>query len=429
MTGRLLAGRYELAEPLGKGGMGEVWSGHDRSLGGRRVAVKLLNAGRLASLSGTSDPEELRRRFLREARVTARIDHPGLVAVHDAGQEGEELFLVMQLVDGCGLGDHLAEHDPYPWPWAAAVLAQLCSALAAVHAVRIVHRDLKPGNVMIRPDGRATVLDLGIAAVRGDGEDTRLTRTGTLLGTPVYMAPEQAVGDVPVGPGADLYALGVIGYELLTGRVPFTAPNAAGLLYKKLHEEPVPVARLRPDAPPQLAALIHHLLARSPQDRPADAHQVFAVLAPLLPPPAGHAPGADGGAGGGAGGVPLDPTRPFRYPMAPWPAPRPREPDMSTALEEIKHLLALGQYPQVAGLLSRTLPIAVGRYGEGSAVVRSLRKQYAATLLDIGRYAEALPEIQRLAHEFTLENGPYDAVVRQLRADEQLCLQQLGHAP
>ncbi|WP_049574338.1 serine/threonine-protein kinase [Streptomyces sp. SBT349] len=416
MSGRLLAGRYELAEPLGKGGMGEVWAGNDLALGGRRIAVKLLHADRLASLSGTTDPEELRRRFLRECRVTARIDHPGLVAVHDAGQEGEELFLVMQIVEGCDLGDHLAEHDPYPWPWAVAVLAQLCSALAAVHAVRIVHRDLKPGNVMIRPDGRVTILDLGIAAVRGDGEDTRLTRTGTLLGTPVYMAPEQAVGDPPVGPAADLYALGAIGYELLTARAPFTAPNAAGLLYKKLHENPVPLHTLRPDAPQQLAALIHRLLSRAPKDRPADAHQLFEALTPLLP---------TGPAGASA---PMDPTRPLRHPMAPWPPARPAEPDLAAALQEVKHLLALGQYPQVADLLSRTLPLASARYGEASPIVRSLRKQYAATLMDIGHYPQALPEIQRLAHEFTLERGPYDAVVLQLRADEQLCLRQLGHA-
>jgi serine/threonine protein kinase len=134
------------------------------------VAVKVLHAAQLASLSGTADPEELRRRFLRECRATARIDHPGLVAVHDAGAEGETLCLCMQLAEGCDLADHLAEHDcgPYPWPWAVAVLAQLSSALAAVHAVGIVHRDIKPGNVMVRPDGRLTVLDLGIAAMRGD---------------------------------------------------------------------------------------------------------------------------------------------------------------------------------------------------------------------------------------------------------------------
>ncbi|MDT0310634.1 serine/threonine-protein kinase [Streptomyces sp. DSM 44917] len=413
MNGRLLAGRYQLTEPLGKGGMGEVWSGRDTALGGRRVAVKLLHADRLASLSGTTDPEELRRRFLRECRVTARIDHPGLVAVHDAGQDGEELFLVMQLVEGSDLADHLAEHDPYPWPWAVAVLAQLCSALSAVHAVPVVHRDLKPGNVMVRPDGRVTILDLGIAAARGDGEDTRLTRTGTLLGTPVYMAPEQAVGEPPVSPAADLYALGAIGYELLTGRVPFSAPNAAGLLYKKLHEEPAPLLHLRPDAPPPLAGLVHRLLATDPGQRPADARHVFDVLAALLPRPT-------------AAPVPMDPTRPFSHPLAPWPPPRPAEPDLTAALDEIKRLLSLGHYPQVAELIGRTLPQAAARYGEASPVVRALRKQYAATLLDTAQYARALPEIQRLAHEFTAERGPYDPVVVQLRADERLCLRQLA---
>ncbi|MEO3750331.1 serine/threonine-protein kinase [Streptomyces sp. B6B3] len=417
MTGRLIAGRYQLTEPLGKGGMGEVWAGQDAALGGRRIAVKLLHADRLASLSGTADPEDLRRRFLRECRITARIDHPGLVAVHDAGRQGEELYLVMQLVEGSDLGDHLAEQEPYPWPWAVAVLAQLASALAAVHAVGVVHRDLKPGNIMVRPDGRVTILDLGIAAVRGDGEDTRLTRTGTLLGTPVYMAPEQAVGGPPVGPPADLYALGAIGYELLAGRPPFTAPNAAGLLYKKLHETAEPVDRLRPDAPRELAALIHGLLAKDPVGRPGDAHQVFAALGPLLPQPGAAAPP-----------TPLDPTRPFRHPLAPWPPARSPEPDLPGVLEEVRRLLALGQYPQVAELLSHTLPLAAARYGEASPIVRTLRKQYAATLLDTRQYARALPEIQRLTQEYAAERGPYDPLVAQLRADEQLCLRQLGMA-
>ncbi len=412
MTGRLIAGRYQLTEPLGKGGMGEVWAGQDAALGGRRIAVKLLHADRIASLSGTSDPEDPRRRFLRECRTTARTDHPGLVAVHDAGRQGEELYLVMQLVEGSDLGDHLAEQEPYPWPWAVAVLAQLASALAAVHAVGVVHRDLKPGNIMVRPDGRVTTLDLGIAAVRGDGEDTRLTRTGTLLGTPVYMAPEQAVG----GPPADLYALGAIGYELLAGRPPFTAPNAAGLLYKKLHEAAEPADRLRPDAPSELAALIHGMLAKDPAGRPADAHQVFAALTPLLPRPGAAAPSP----------TPLDPTRPFRHPLAPWPPARPTEPDLTAVLEEVKRLLALGQYPQVADLLSHTLPLAASRYGEASPIVRTLRKQYAATLLDTRQYTRALPEIQRLTQEYAAERGPYDPLVAQLRADEQLCLRQLG---
>jgi hypothetical protein len=282
---------------------------------------------------------------------------------------------------------------------------------------------------MVRPDGRVTILDLGIAAVRGDGEDTRLTRTGTLLGTPVYMAPEQAVGGPPVGPPADLYALGAIGYELLAGRPPFTAPNAAGLLYKKLHETAEPVDRLRPDAPRELATLIHGMLAKDPVGRPGDAHQVFGALAPLLPQPGwGQLPGARGPGEAAPPSTPLDPTRPFRHPLAPWPPTRPPEPDLPGVLEEVRRLLALGQYPQVAELLSHTLPLAAARYGEGSPIVRTLRKQYAATLLDTRQYARALPEIQRLTQEYAAERGPYDPLVVQLRADEQLCLRQLGMA-
>ncbi|MFR9724780.1 serine/threonine-protein kinase [Streptomyces sp. MS19] len=415
---RLLAGRYELTEPLGKGGMGEVWSGRDTALGGRRIAVKLLDAERLADGSGHGDAESLRHRFLRECRATARVDHPGLVVVHDAGQDGAELFLVMQLVDGSDLADHLAEHDPYPWPWAVAVLAQLCSALAAVHALGIVHRDLKPGNVMVRPDGRITVLDLGIAAVTDDTDEARLTRTGTLLGTPVYMAPEQAVGGSPVGPAADLYALGAIGYELLAGRVPFTAPNPAGLLYKKLHEEPVPLAGLRPGLPAGLANLIHQLLAKDPADRPRSAAALFVPLAELL-----HTAGPGTGTGADS---PLDPTRPLRHPLAPWP-PRHAAPDLAASLEEIKQLLAQARYHEVADLLRRTLPAAAQRFGETSPVVRTLRKQYAATLLDTAQYERALPEIRRLADDLTADRGPYDPLVLQLRADEQLCLRHLGH--
>ncbi|WP_129842216.1 serine/threonine-protein kinase [Streptomyces sp. RFCAC02] len=419
--GRLLAGRYALTEPLGKGGMGEVWAGRDTALGDRRVAVKLLHTDRIAGTAADEElTEDLRRRFLRECRATARIDHPGLVAVHDAGQDGAELYLVMQLIDGSDLADHLAEHDPYPWPWAVAVLVQLCSTLAAVHALGVVHRDLKPGNVMIRPDGRVTVLDLGIAAVTDGTEETRLTRTGTLLGTPLYMAPEQAVGGPPVGPAADLYALGAIGYELLAGRVPFSAPGAAGLLYKKLHEEPVPLDHLRPGLPPGLAGLVHRLLHKDPDHRAPSAAALFTDLAALL---AAHAPRTDTS---GDAAVPLDPTRPLYHPLAPWPPARPRENDLSASLEEIKRLLGQGRYADVAELLCRVIPVAAARYGEGSPVVRSLRKQYAATLLDTAQYARALPEIRRLADDLTAERGPYDPLVLQLRQDEQLCVANLG---
>ncbi|WP_309056766.1 serine/threonine-protein kinase, partial [Streptomyces sp.] len=190
--------------------MGQVWTAYDGRLD-RRVAVKLLRPAAITGPATAAD--ELRRRFVRECRVTARVAHPGLVTVHDAGSDGEDLYLVMQYVEGADLADHLAEHDPYPWQWAVAVAAQLCAVLAAVHAVPIVHRDLKPRNVMVRPDGSVIVLDLGVASVL-DTDTTRLTHTGSPIGSPAYMAPEQAMGGA-VGPSTDLYALGVLLHELL----------------------------------------------------------------------------------------------------------------------------------------------------------------------------------------------------------------------
>ncbi|MFE5974869.1 protein kinase [Streptomyces sp. NPDC056460] len=301
MNGRVIGGRYELATVIGQGGMGQVWTAYDRRLD-RRVAVKLLKPATMTGPATAAD--ELRRRFVRECRVTARVDHPGLVTVHDAGSEGEDLYLVMQYVEGADLADHLAEHDPYPWEWAVSVAAQLCAVLAAVHAVPIVHRDLKPRNVMVRPDGSVLVLDLGVASVL-DSDTTRLTHTGSPIGSPAYMAPEQAMGGA-VGPSTDLYALGVLLHELLSGNVPFAGSTALGVLHRHLYEPPVPLRQLRPEVPEPLEGLVLRLLAKDPRERPSGAHEVYEGLLPLLP-----ARGAPAG--------PLDPTRPFLRPHAPWP--------------------------------------------------------------------------------------------------------------
>ncbi|BFO22198.1 hypothetical protein SHKM778_85860 [Streptomyces sp. KM77-8] len=307
-TGRVVAGRYELSTLIGQGGMGQVWTAYDKRLD-RRVAVKLLRPDKVAG----QEAEELRRRFVRECRVTAQVDHPGLVTVHDAGSEGEELFLVMQYIDGADLGDHLAEHDPYPWQWTVAVAAQLCAVLSAVHAVPIVHRDLKPRNVMVKQDGTVTVLDLGVASVM-DSDTTRLTHTGSPIGSPAYMAPEQAMGGA-VGPYTDLYALGVLMHELLSGDVPFAGSTALGVLHRHLYEPPVPVRRIRPEVPEALETLVLSLLAKDPQHRPDSAQEVYEHLARLLPER------------GTPTGAPLDPTRPFLRPHAPGrTAPAPRRP-------------------------------------------------------------------------------------------------------
>ncbi|MEU2998524.1 serine/threonine-protein kinase [Streptomyces sp. NPDC007027] len=462
MSGRTIADRYELATVLGQGGMGQVWTAYDRRLD-RRVAVKLLRPDRVAGPTGSDAADELRRRFVRECRVTAQVDHPGLVTVHDAGSDGDDLYLVMQYVEGADLADHLAEQEPYPWPWAVAIAAQLCAVLCAVHAVPIVHRDLKPRNVMVRPDGTVTVLDLGVASVL-DTDTTRLTHTGSPIGSPAYMSPEQAMGGA-VGPYTDLYALGVLLHELLSGDVPFAGSTALGVLHRHLYEAPVPVRQQRPEVPVALEALVLRLLAKDPQERPASAQEVYEELAPLLPKqgtPAG----------------PLDPTRPFLRPHAPWPdraatpapvpapaafagpppapvgppsftrppaalpsparstpaaparpaTPPPGRLDVARAVDEVKKLLGEGRITQAVDVLGATLPAAAAEHGEHSPVVRILRKQYAATLMDDGQYRRALPELRRLAEDRTAEAGPADAQALQFRHDAAQCLEQLGEA-
>ncbi|MFJ8753564.1 protein kinase [Streptomyces sp. NPDC102441] len=432
MNGRVIAGRYQLATILGQGGMGQVWTAYDQRLD-RRVAVKLLRPDRVAGPSGGDAPEELRRRFVRECRVTAQVDHPGLVTVHDAGSDGDDLYLVMQYVEGADLADHLAEHVPYPWPWAVAVAAQLCAVLSAVHAVPIVHRDLKPRNAMVKPDGTVTVLDLGIASVM-DTDTTRLTHTGSPIGSPAYMAPEQAMGGA-VGPYTDLYALGVLLHELLSGDVPFSGSTALGVLHRHLYEPPLPVRQLRPEVPEPLEALVLKLLSKDPQDRPASAQEVYESLRPLLP-------------AGGTPAGPLDPTRPFLRPHAPWPdraavpatapvpaqqAPaepqgRPARPNVAQAVDDVKRLLGEGRITQAVDILGGILPAAAQEHGEHSPVVRILRKQYAATLMDDGQYRRALPELRRLADDRVAEAGPADPQALQFRHDAAQCLEQLGEA-
>lgn len=309
--GRIIADRYELSVAVGRGGMGQVWKAYDRTLQ-RRVAVKLLRSD---LVGGGTDRATLERRFLRECRVTAGIDHPGLVTVYDAGMDEGDLYLVMQLLDGMDLADLIAEQEPVPWEWAVAVAAQICSVLAAIHAVPVVHRDLKPRNVMVRRDGTVKVLDLGVAAVL-DPDSTKLTSTGALPGSPAYMAPEQALTGL-AEPRSDLYALGCLMYEMLAGRAPFTAPTALAVLQRHLTDRPDPIGTHRPDVPSGLDRLVADLLEKQPEDRPATAQDVYRRLVPLLPLAARDADAAL------APNSAMDPTRPLRHPAAPQPFPQP----------------------------------------------------------------------------------------------------------
>ncbi|TDD86826.1 serine/threonine-protein kinase [Actinomadura rubrisoli] len=274
MAPGVLAGRYELTAPLGRGGMGQVWEGADRQLG-RRVAIKLLTDEHLA---GRADPGELVRRFAREASITAGLQHPGVPAVHDAGSYDGGLYLVMELIEGYTLGDLIAEEGALPVPWAAAIGAQVCAVLAVAHDRGLVHRDLKPQNLMLTRDGMAKVLDFGVATVLDAAGVPRITRTGETVGTPAYMAPEQLRGERAI-PHSDLYALGCVLYEMLAGRPVFEAASPHTLNYLHLEQPPAPLGRA--DMPPQLEWLVRRLLGKEPLQRPSGAREVFDGLLPF----------------------------------------------------------------------------------------------------------------------------------------------------
>ncbi|MEV8631132.1 serine/threonine-protein kinase [Streptosporangium sp. NPDC051023] len=284
----VIGDRYVLDDlPLGQGGMGAVYAGHDRHLD-RKVAVKFL---RLV----TGPDEELKRRFLREARILAKLEHPGAPVLYDFGTFDHRLFQVMQFIAGVTVADLLSEHGPLPVPWAAAIAAQACAVLAAAHALSIYHRDLKPTNLMLCPDGSVKVLDFGLAILR-DADSAQFTRIGQILGTPAYMAPEQIQSGV-VDPRSDLYALGCVMHEMLTGEQLFTGPTEYAVFERQVKERP-PAVR---GVPAELNRLIQDLLEKDPEQRPSGAHvlyerlQPFAVDLPMLPgflnPPSVPSPG------------------------------------------------------------------------------------------------------------------------------------------
>ncbi|MFF0573647.1 serine/threonine-protein kinase [Streptosporangium saharense] len=285
----VIGDRYVLDDlPLGQGGMGAVYAGHDRHLD-RRVAVKFL---RLV----TGPDEEMKRRFLREARILARLEHPGAPVLYDFGTFDHRLFQVMQFIAGVTVADLLSEHGPLPVPWAAAIAAQACAVLAAAHALSIYHRDLKPTNLMLCPDGSVKVLDFGLAMLRESDSTTQFTRVGQILGTPAYMAPEQIQSGV-VDPRSDLYALGCVIHEMLTGEQLFTGPTEYAVFERQVKERPPAVGGV----PAELNRLIQDLLEKDPERRPSGAEvlyerlQPFAVDLPMLPgflnPPSVPSPG------------------------------------------------------------------------------------------------------------------------------------------
>ena len=273
LLGRTIDGRFTLEGVLGAGGMGTVYRASQRSLG-RAVAVKILDARWARSA-------DVVRRFLREAHSLSRVSHPNVVAVHDFGHTDDGYsWIAMELVAGRTLAELIATTPGGLAPARVVSLAlELTAALEAAHTAGLVHRDLKPANVMLldAPGGRdfVKVLDFGIARPITDA--TQMTETGKLVGTPHYLAPEVVEGEVP-GPEADLYALGIILYELCTGGRPFEGSSSARVMYAHVHEAPPP---LPPAVPRALAALILRLLDKDPTARPRSAATLRALLEAL----------------------------------------------------------------------------------------------------------------------------------------------------
>ncbi|MGC0319251.1 serine/threonine-protein kinase [Kitasatospora acidiphila] len=274
-------GRYRLEKLLGRGGMGEVWRAHDARLD-RHVAIKFLS-------THTAVDGELLDRFRREARVTARLQHPGITQVFDSGAQDGQLHLVMELLEGRDLRAVLrARESPLPVDQAVDLAAQVADALSYAHQADIVHRDIKPANLMLVAGGRVKVCDFGLAGfVRADSD---LTREGDLMGTPAYMAPEQCLGQRVDG-RADLYALGCVLFALLTGSPPFSAyGDYRAVMLAHLHTPPPPLASRRPGLPDALQQLVSALLGKDPAARPRYAGAVADQLRRLGRPRSGSAP-------------------------------------------------------------------------------------------------------------------------------------------
>jgi serine/threonine-protein kinase len=269
-------GQYRLVRQIGSGGMGEVYLAEHAMLR-RPCAVKLIHperAGDAATLA----------RFEREANATAALDHPNAVHIYDYGRAADGTFYcVMEYLPGITLDELITQHGILPPERAIFLLRQLCSVLSSAHSAGLIHRDVKPGNVMVRDSGKqadfVTLLDFGLVLDRAASSPAKLTQDGAILGTPAYMGPEQADGLASLGPPADLYSVGAVGYFVLTGRPPFDCGSALRTLTAVLTQAPEALRSIRPELPTDLDQVILRCLAKEPANRFASVDALDAALA------------------------------------------------------------------------------------------------------------------------------------------------------
>ncbi|MCP2342028.1 serine/threonine-protein kinase [Actinomadura rupiterrae] len=432
--------RYDLIGEIGSGGMGAVFRGYDVVLD-RPVALKLIQPTMIVSQKWA---EEMAARFRREARITAKIRHHGVPQVYDAVLDNApagQLYLVMELIEGVSLRAFIDPDEPLPISWVAAVIAQIATVLSHAHAVPVVHRDLKPDNVLVGPDGTIKVLDFGIAAILGT-DVTKLTATGNLLGTRKYMSPEQ-IRSAKVAPQSDLYALGCMVYELLTGYPPFNTEYEYELYRQHLEEPPVPLRQLRGDVPEDLADLVLELLAKNPEKRPTDAYAVYERLLPFLPMPGTRQLAVHGH----LAEMP-DPTRIYRQPNAPLPRDAHEEPtippltrrdqvpapgtrlrsEIAMAREQALALVDADRNAQAADILRGVIEQAAPVLGPDNSEVLALRLLRGSALLMGGDARAALPVLQSVARAYARVKGPTSSMAIAARNFVASCHAHLGQA-
>ncbi len=285
-------GEYEILGELGRGGMATVYAAHDIALD-RRVAIKVISPSLGASPA-------LVERFRREARTAASLSHPNIIPIYSVRHSNRLLFFVMKYVEGRPLDSILRETGALPVPTVQAVLGQVASAVGYAHRHGVVHRDIKPGNIIIDDEGWCVVTDFGIAKV---AESEGLTTSGMMVGTPAYMSPEQCLSNNISG-ASDQYALGVVAYEMLTGRLPFPGTSMMSVMYAHVHV-PVPeIADLRAECPPDLATAVMRMLSKEPTERWPSIEEAVAAL------------GTGDGLAGRADPQPADHARDDRLPSA-----------------------------------------------------------------------------------------------------------------
>jgi serine/threonine protein kinase len=417
-VGDRIENQFELKRRLGRGGMGDVWLAWDEDFE-RQVAIKFMVDRSAIGATGafsTEDYHDLHQRFELEARATAALDHPAIPAVHRRGvwrdpSQGEVPYLVMQHIAGKTVEDLQEERGGFLEPEEAACLAvQLCSALAVAHDGNVVHRDLKPANLMVGPSGMIKVIDFGVAFII-DSKRSRITRSRYASpGTSGYVAPEVLKGASPGGAAADLYALGIVVYELLGGPV-FVAETDADLDAAHLYKKPQPLCERRSAVPRGLGDVVDRLLLKDPAERLVGAREVSALMRRHVPP---------AGSPGIGNPAQFDLTLPFRTPFASLVQPDGGDRlAMVTAkgvamsagdadLGRARELWDLGDRDAALRLVEHVIKEARREQGDvGKGVVRA-RMFYVELLHAVGRVGEAIGELKDMLRVFGVTLGKRD---------------------